>query len=90
MPCHYRYLIPQGPINVITRFPVLPGCTVGGPRINLTLDKLDKVISLLVDIRRDARTRKDFATSDAIRNKLSEAGVLLKDEKDGTVSYTLE
>jgi cysteinyl-tRNA synthetase len=55
-----------------------------------TDDKLDKVISLLVDIRRDARTRKDFATSDAIRNKLSEAGVLLKDEKDGTVSYTLE
>lgn len=55
-----------------------------------TDDKLDKVISLLVDIRRDARTRKDFATSDAIRNKLTDAGVLLKDEKDGSVSYTLE
>ncbi|RYZ55270.1 MAG: cysteine--tRNA ligase [Sphingobacteriales bacterium] len=53
-------------------------------------DKLDKVLSLLIEIRKDARTRKDFATSDQIRNKLSEAGILLKDEKDGTVSYTLE
>jgi cysteinyl-tRNA synthetase len=52
--------------------------------------KLDKVIALLSDIRRDARTRKDFATSDAIRNKLAEAGILLKDEKDGSVTYTLE
>jgi cysteinyl-tRNA synthetase len=53
-------------------------------------NKLDQVISLLSDIRRDARTRKDFATSDAIRNKLAETGILLKDEKDGTVTYTLE
>ena len=52
-------------------------------------NKLDKVIALLSDIRRDARTRKDFATSDAIRNKLAESGILLKDEKDGSVSYTL-
>ncbi|MBS1629107.1 MAG: cysteine--tRNA ligase [Bacteroidetes bacterium] len=51
--------------------------------------KLDKAISILADIRKDARVRKDFATSDAIRNKLSEAGILLKDEKDGSISYTL-
>jgi cysteinyl-tRNA synthetase len=53
-------------------------------------DKLDKVLSLLIEIRKDARTRKDFATSDQIRNKLSEAGILLKDEKDGSISYTIE
>jgi cysteinyl-tRNA synthetase len=53
-------------------------------------DTLDKVLSLLIEIRKDARTRKDWATSDQIRNKLAEAGVLLKDEKDGSVSYTLE
>jgi len=53
-------------------------------------DKLDKVLSLLIDIRKDARTRKDFATSDQIRNKLTEAGITLKDEKDGSVSYTIE
>lgn len=53
-------------------------------------DKLDKVLSLLVEIRTDARKRKDFATSDLIRDKLAESGVLLKDEKDGSVSYTIE
>jgi cysteinyl-tRNA synthetase len=53
-------------------------------------NKLDQVLSLLIEIRKDARTRKDFATSDQIRNKLAEAGVMLKDEKDGSVSYTIE
>ena len=52
--------------------------------------KLDNVLSLLIDIRKDAKKRKDFVTSDQIRNKLAEAGVLLKDEKDGSVSYTIE
>jgi cysteinyl-tRNA synthetase len=53
-------------------------------------DKLDKVLSLLIEIRNDARTRKDWATSDQIRNKLAESGVMLKDEKGGRVSYTIE
>lgn len=53
-------------------------------------NKIDQVLSLLIEIRNDARTRKDYATSDLIRNKLSEAGVMLKDEKDGSVSYTIE
>jgi cysteinyl-tRNA synthetase len=53
-------------------------------------DKLDQVLSLLIEIRKDAKKRKDFATSDQIRNQLTEAGILLKDEKDGTVSYTIE
>jgi len=53
-------------------------------------NKLDKVLSLLMEIRADAKKRKDFATSDQIRNKLAESGVLLKDEKDGTMSYTIE
>ncbi|MDR3681293.1 MAG: cysteine--tRNA ligase [Flavipsychrobacter sp.] len=53
-------------------------------------NNLDKVLQLLVEIRKDARARKDFATSDQIRNSLAQAGVMLKDEKDGTVSWTLE
>jgi cysteinyl-tRNA synthetase len=53
-------------------------------------DKLDKVMSLLIDMRKEARARKDFATSDQIRNKLAEAGVMLKDEKDGSITYTIE
>ncbi|MBS1662461.1 MAG: cysteine--tRNA ligase [Bacteroidetes bacterium] len=50
--------------------------------------KLTGVVDLLIDIRRDARGRKDYATSDKIRNQLLELGIVLKDEKDGGVSYT--
>lgn len=51
-------------------------------------NKLTGVVDLLIDIRRDARSRKDYATSDKIRNQLLELGIVLKDEKDGGVSYT--
>jgi len=50
--------------------------------------KLNGVLQLLVDMRRDARTRKDYATSDAIRNRLTSLGITLKDEKDGTVTIS--
>lgn len=50
--------------------------------------KLSGVVDLLIDIRRDARSRKDYATSDKIRNQLQELGIILKDEKDGGVSYS--
>lgn len=52
--------------------------------------KLQGVIELLIDIRKDARSRKDFATSDKIRNQLQHLGIQLKDEKDGNISWTLE
>jgi cysteinyl-tRNA synthetase len=51
--------------------------------------KLDGVLQLLIDIRKEAKSRKDFVTSDKIRNELSELGVQLKDEKDGGMSYTI-
>ena len=46
-------------------------------------DKLDGVMELLIDIRKDARTNKDFATSDKIRDVLKKLEIQLKDEKDG-------
>ena len=53
-------------------------------------NKLDSALAVLIDIRKDAKKRKDFATSDEIRNRLMAAGILLKDEKDGSMSYTIE
>lgn len=50
---------------------------------------LEKVVQVVIELRREARARKDFQTSDRIRNQLAEAGVLLKDEKDGSVSWAL-
>ncbi len=53
-------------------------------------NKLDAAIQMLINLRKEAKLRKDFATSDAIRKELSGKGIMLKDEKDGSVSYTLE
>jgi cysteinyl-tRNA synthetase len=53
-------------------------------------EKLDGVLQLLIDIRKEAKGKKDYATSDKIRNQLLTIGIQLKDEKDGTVSYAIE
>lgn len=46
--------------------------------------KLSGVMDLVIDIRKDARGKKDFATSDKIRDALQSVGIQLKDSKDGT------
>jgi cysteinyl-tRNA synthetase len=51
--------------------------------------KLSSVMQLLIDIRKEAKLKKDYATSDKVRNQLSEIGIALKDEKDGTVSWNI-
>lgn len=43
-----------------------------------------ELIALLIALRNEARARKDFATSDAIRDRLRDLGVLLEDGKAGT------
>lgn len=49
---------------------------------------LDSVLQLLIQIRKEARAKKDFITSDRIRNELQRQGIILKDEKDGNVSWS--
>ena len=48
---------------------------------------MDDVMDVLINIRNDARTRKDWATSDQVRDQLKAANIILKDNKDGTTSY---
>jgi cysteinyl-tRNA synthetase len=44
---------------------------------------IEGLMRLIIDIRQSARNNKDWATSDKIRDALKEAGVTLKDTKDG-------
>jgi cysteinyl-tRNA synthetase len=53
-------------------------------------DKLDGIMKLLIDIRQEAKVKKDYQTSDRIRKQLMEIGISLKDEKDGRVSFNME
>ncbi|MCB9032396.1 MAG: cysteine--tRNA ligase [Chitinophagales bacterium] len=52
-------------------------------------EALDKVMDLVIDIRNTARTTKDWATSDKIRDALKSANIELKDGKEGT-SYEIK
>lgn len=51
--------------------------------------RLEGVLQLLIQIRKEARTKKDFITSDKIRNELQQQGIVLKDEKDGNISWSI-
>ena len=53
-------------------------------------DVLDTVIETIIGWRKEARINKDYKMSDAIRNDLESAGVLLEDAKDGTTSWSVK
>lgn len=53
-------------------------------------EKLQGVMQLLIDIRKGAKAKKDFVTSDKIRNQLARLGIMLKDEKGGETSWSVE
>jgi cysteinyl-tRNA synthetase len=48
---------------------------------------LKPVMDLLLEIRKEAKSKKDFVTSDKIRNQLTAMGIVIKDEKDGGTSW---
>lgn len=52
--------------------------------------KTDDLLKLLIEIRAEARAKKDFGTSDKIRDDLNEIGITLKDEKSGKTTYDIE
>ncbi|NLC38538.1 MAG: cysteine--tRNA ligase [Clostridia bacterium] len=41
------------------------------------------LVQLLIDIRQEARRKKDWATADDIRNRMKELGIILEDTPDG-------
>lgn len=59
-------------------------------KANNNNNKLEGVLQLLINMRKEAKQRKDFVTSDKIRNELTALGIQLKDEKDGGMSYTIQ
>jgi cysteinyl-tRNA synthetase len=44
-----------------------------------------KLMSLLIELRKEARGSKNFALSDSIRKRLSEIGITLEDRPEGTI-----
>ncbi|MEM9368601.1 MAG: cysteine--tRNA ligase [Planctomycetota bacterium] len=65
-------------LGLFTKPPVSTGDDQDG-------ELLDGVISLLIELRKEARERKDYAMGDAIRDRLAGVGVALLDRKEGTI-----
>lgn len=47
-------------------------------------DKIEGLMNLILELRKDVRARKDFASSDKIRDELAKVGIQVKDGKEGT------
>ncbi len=47
-------------------------------------DTLNGLMDLILDIRKESRVKKDWTTSDLIRDKLKELSIQVKDGKEGT------
>ena len=55
---------------------------------NMELTK--KLIELLIKLRSEARSEKNFKLADKIRNELNALGIKIEDNKDGSSSYKIE
>ncbi len=71
---------------------------LGGNVLGIVLDEypsagggdqalLDHLIGILIEQRKQARARKDFAAGDAIRNQLDGFGIVLEDKPGGTTTW---
>ena len=56
---------------------------VGGAAEGSNMKPFEQAVDLLLEIRKEAKAKKDWATSDTIRNRLAEIGFDVKDTKDG-------
>ena len=51
-------------------------------------NKLDSLMDIIIDLRKDARDEKNWTSSDKIRDGLKKAGIQIKDSKDGKTSWS--
>ena len=68
---------------------VRPDGAAAGENGAASTEPFEKAIDLLLQIRAEAKARKDWATSDLIRNRMAEIGFEVKDKKDG-VEWSLK
>jgi cysteinyl-tRNA synthetase len=55
-----------------------------GGALQADSDLVDSLVRMLIDMRQEAREARDWAKSDAIRDRLSAMGIALEDGPDGT------
>ncbi len=75
--------------RLLTTFPTFINEVLGLQNENITTDSstLDAVMQLVIELRNEARTDKNWSVSDKIRDQLKVANIQLKDNKDGTTTF---
>jgi cysteinyl-tRNA synthetase len=68
--------------NILGLFRAMPARRGGGGE-----GLVPKLMQLLIELRAEARAKKDFATGDKIRNRLAEMGITLEDRKGGATEW---
>jgi cysteinyl-tRNA synthetase len=73
----------RGMLDVLGLDPFAEPWSGGTDRRDDAMDVLDRLVSLTLRLREEARNRKDYATADQIRAGLSEAGLVVEDTPSG-------
>lgn len=56
----------------------------GGKGSDTALNTLDKLVRAELEVRQEARAKKDWAAADAVRDRLAAAGIVVKDSAEGS------
>jgi len=70
--------------NILGLFRSVPAQRGGGGE-----GVVPNLMQLLIELRAEARAKKDFATGDKIRNSLTEMGITLEDRKGGATEWRI-
>lgn len=75
-------------VNTLKHYATILGFTLADTRKTLPTETASQLMDLILSLRTESKTRKDYATSDLIRKRLSECGVNVMDTADGTTWET--
>jgi len=81
-----------GGMSILKELAAILGVFMKPPKQSANTDStaeiLDGLMQLLIQVRAEARVKRDFAMSDSVRNGLTQIGIALQDGKEGT-TWTL-
>lgn len=75
-------------INTLKHYASILGFTLADTRKTLPTETASQLMDLILSLRTESKNRKDYATSDLIRKRLSECGVNVMDTTDGATWET--
>ena len=79
----HEMLSKKGAENIIALFEELDRILGILPHTEKKEDRLDDVMQIIIEVRKELRKRKAYDLADSIRNQLAEKGIVLEDTAEG-------